>query len=227
MNILAIDLSSSQNSLALVTESGTQTEKNWIEAKKGARRLFDEIPALLSETSMNWEDIDGYAVGRGPGRFSGLRIGLASVQSFALPDKKPVYAISSGEALAYETASQTTTPYIAVVGDARRQQCWLGLFKIDQNNIPSLCHSWRLVPPNGLENKLQQHTLIVSSEWDRLEPVLNTLKKSGCSAIKENRYPSARIVGEIAIQRILKRQPGEPLTPLYMHPPVFVNPMDP
>ena len=96
MKIFALELSSSHGSIALVEDGRVVAEKSWIENFKNRQQLFDSMAGL----GIDWDSVDCFAVGRGPGAFSGMRIGFSVVNSLAAPGANPVYALNSGAALA-------------------------------------------------------------------------------------------------------------------------------
>jgi hypothetical protein len=87
---------------------------------------------------------------------------------------------------------------------------WYGLFKVGQASSPSLVADWKLVP--YAEIVVPEGTLVVSPEAERLTQYFPN--------IGSPRFPLARHVAELASAQT---EP-EMLEPLYMHPPVFIEP---
>jgi tRNA threonylcarbamoyl adenosine modification protein YeaZ len=206
MTVLGIELSSRQGSVALLKDGALLAEKTWIGEQVRHNILFQTLETLLQETHTSYGDISLYAVGRGPGSFSGMRMAFAVARALALPNKTEVRAVSSGAALALAVAHETGAKQIAVAGDARRGQVWCGLFKAG----PVLVEDWKLVP--YAEIVVPEGTLVVSPDAERLTRYFPN--------IGSPRFPLARHVAELAS---LQSEP-ETLEPLYMHPPVFVEP---
>jgi tRNA threonylcarbamoyl adenosine modification protein YeaZ len=103
---------------------------------KGSRneKLLPAIDWLLSESGLQKHDVALFATTRGPGSFTGVRIGLATIQGLALALGKPVIAMSTHEAIALgEGASSEETPdnlaRIAVYDDAGRGEFYLSVFE--------------------------------------------------------------------------------------------------
>lgn len=220
MIVLGIELSSRQGSVALLKDGTLLAEKTWIGENVRHNILFQTLEALLSEAGVSYRNISLYAVGRGPGSFSGMRMAFAVAQALALPDKTEVRAVSSGAALALAAARETVAEQIAVVGDARRGQIWYGLFSVAApagrgpgSATPAAVEQiagWTLVPYE--EVRVPDGTLVISPEAERLTKIF--------SGIGAPRFPLARDVAELA----LRQTEPEPLEPLYMHPPVFIEP---
>ncbi len=223
MLTIAIELSSNQGSVALVSETGVIAERSWNDSVHDRQALYDSIQALLSEAFKNWDDVDFYSVGRGPGSFSGLRVGFTVANALALPDEKPVIAVSSGEAMALSLFEESKSPKnIAVIGDARRQMCWLGQFKCSESGTEKTM-DFELIPYEEIGDKIFDDSFIVTSEWERLEEKLKN-QCPNAELVESDFFPHARYVGEIAIKRFMSGEGGEEFEPLYMHPPVFVKP---
>lgn len=210
MIVLGIELSSRQGSVALLKDGTLLAEKTWIGENVRHNILFRTLEILLQETHTSYGDISLYAVGRGPGSFSGMRMAFAVAQALALPNKTEVRAVSSGAALALAVARETSAKQIAIVGDARRGQVWYGLFKVGQASSLSLVQDWKLVPYEELI--VPEGTLVVSPEAERLTKLF--------PEIGAPRFPLAGDVAKLA----LSQTNPETLEPLYMHPPVFVEP---
>jgi tRNA threonylcarbamoyl adenosine modification protein YeaZ len=92
---------------------------------KGSRneKLLPAVDWLLGEAAIDRHDIDLFAVTRGPGSFTGVRIGLATMQGLALALGKPVCAMSTHEAIAPAAGR------VAIVDDAGRGEFYVSEFE--------------------------------------------------------------------------------------------------
>jgi tRNA threonylcarbamoyladenosine biosynthesis protein TsaB len=92
---------------------------------KGSRneKLLPAIDFVLTENHVDRKSIELFAVTRGPGSFTGVRIGLATVQGLALALGKPVIAMSTHEALVPGPGS------FAIVDDAGRGEFYVSVFE--------------------------------------------------------------------------------------------------
>lgn len=209
MKIFAIELSSRFGSIAVLQDGNVIREMSWEENFKNRQQLFDSMAELESD----WESVDLFAVGRGPGAFSGMRIGFTVINTLAAPLKKPVYALNSGAALAAQVGAEKT----AVVGDARRNKVWAGLFSGSE-----LETEFELMELDALKDFVPGGTLVISPDQDRLKELL-----AGFQSLEEPVFPSAGKLGELVFQRLENGIASEPFEPLYMHPPVFIAPRFP
>lgn len=207
---LGIECSTRQGSIALLKDGELLAEKSWIADRVRHNVIFQALETLIEEAGISYRDISLFAVGRGPGSFSGMRMSFAIAQALALPEKAEVRAVSSGEALAYAFARTVSESQIAVLGDARRGQVWCGLFQVSDAGRPVTVEEWKLIPYDEVE--VPEGTAIVSSEAERLVTYF--------PAMGESQFPHAR---EVALLALNQCEPVE-LEPLYMHPPVFIEP---
>jgi len=103
---------------------------------KGSRneKLLPAIDWLLAESGVGRAAIELFATTRGPGSFTGVRIGLATIQGLALALGRPVVAMSTHEAIALGEGASSDAPAdglarIAVYDDAGRGELYLSLFE--------------------------------------------------------------------------------------------------
>jgi len=100
MLILALDTTTTAGSCALVRDHRVVGEAPSDRGRPQAARLPGELAALLEATGVALQDIDAFAVGTGPGSFTGLRVGIATMQGLAVAAAKPLFGVSALDALA-------------------------------------------------------------------------------------------------------------------------------
>lgn len=88
-------------------------------------KLLPAIDWLLSEAAVDRKEIELFAVTRGPGSFTGVRIGLATIQGMAMVLGRPVCAMSTHEAIAPRSGGGR----VAIVDDAGRGELYLSVFE--------------------------------------------------------------------------------------------------
>jgi tRNA threonylcarbamoyladenosine biosynthesis protein TsaB len=118
--ILAVETATRVCSVALARGGDVLAERADSDARLHSERLLPMIDALLAEAGVALGAIDAFAVSIGPGSFTGLRIGLATVKAFALTDARPVAAVSTLAALCASAAAETGGAPVAALLDARR-----------------------------------------------------------------------------------------------------------
>ena len=113
--VLAIDTSTSRTSVAII-ENGTVLYSGY---RDGATAHGPSLPALVQE-GLAVSDVDQVVVGMGPGPFTGLRVGIAFAQSFALAREIPVRGVCSLDAI----ATQIKEDDFIITVDARRKEVY-------------------------------------------------------------------------------------------------------
>lgn len=217
-SMLAMDLSAPVGSLALLGASGEiLAHRCWIEPPRGCAEFWRVLTDLVQRVERGVSVLSMVAVGRGPGRYTGLRTSMICARALALANAEMhVHAVDSGAALALGIIRHAPqTPRVVVVGDARRGQCWIRAFRNDRGR-PEAEGAWRLCDPR--EVRLPPGSIGVSPEWSRLEAQL--VDRAAPGWIREDRAPDAVEVGLLARHAVETAQPPEPLQPLYVHPAV-------
>src|SRR5436190_3932966 len=131
MLILAADTSLPILSVAIVRDDALLGATALEGRSSRNEKLLPAIDWLLGETATEREAIDLFAVTRGPGSFTGVRIGLATMQGMALALGKPVCAMSTHEAIAPDSGRA------AIVHDAGRGEFYVSVFENGRDVIPT------------------------------------------------------------------------------------------
>ena len=138
MVILALDTTTATGSVALARDSQLLECRVGDPARTHGERLPGEIIRLLEHHEMTLAAIDRYAVCAGPGSFTGLRVGLATVQALALVHARPVIAVPALEALAYGAILLSSKPQALIrVGawmNAHRGEVFGALYELSQTD---------------------------------------------------------------------------------------------
>ena len=129
MYVLALDTTTRDGSVALVDEHHVIEERRGDAARSHAERLPGELVALAAAHGLSVSEIDLFAIASGPGSFTGLRIGIATIQGLALTSGRRIVAVSALEALA-ESAAIAPATWVAAWMDARRQEVFTALYRI-------------------------------------------------------------------------------------------------
>lgn len=132
MKILAIDSSGLVASVAIVTEEECIAEYTVNYKKTHSQTLLPMLNAISAMIDLDGSSIDAIAVAKGPGSFTGLRIGSATAKGLAAAWKKPIIPIPTVDALAYNCYG--SDKLICPLMDARRSQTYTGLYKFVRRN---------------------------------------------------------------------------------------------
>ncbi len=210
MRVVAVEMSAREGSVALLESGEVVASVSWEERRENRQQLFD----ALKELAVDWASVDTFLVGRGPGAFSGMRISFSVVNALAAPGKQRVMAHNSGASLARQCGAARSV----VVGDARREQLWVGAFEGVE-----LVRGFELIGRDALAEWVDEGAVVLSPDRERLASVLEPFGAPG--GVDE--VPRAATLGEVVWERQVAGLDVELFEPLYLHPPVFVEPRFP
>lgn len=129
MKILSVDTSSNICSVALLDNDKCLAEKNINDGKTHSENLMPLIESILEENNLKLNSIDLITVVVGPGSFTGIRIGVASIKAIAEVLSIPVVPVTSLEGLAYNI--ENSSKYICSMIDAKNNQVYAGIYDKD------------------------------------------------------------------------------------------------
>ena len=127
MKILGIDTSTPIGSVALIDGESLVAEHTLNIVKAHSSRLMPAIDTVLKWGDITADELDGCAVGIGPGSFTGIRIGIATIKSLCYALDKPIIGVSTLEAIAYNL--RWTEGLICPILDARRNESYGAIFR--------------------------------------------------------------------------------------------------
>lgn len=156
--ILGVDTTTSSGSVALLRGPSLFAEINQDSPATFSERLLPAIRFLLESNELSIQDVKGFAVAAGPGSFTGIRIGLSTIKSFAYASGKPVAPVSTLEALARKI-QHPQNRLICPLLDAKKNEVYAALFESKaggfQELIPQGAYS-----PDALFSRLPAHRVI-------------------------------------------------------------------
>jgi tRNA threonylcarbamoyladenosine biosynthesis protein TsaB len=191
MNLLAIETSTEACSVALLTDDGV-IERYELAPRRHAELVLPMAESLLAQAQLPKRQLDAIAVGRGPGAFTGVRLGIAVAQGLALALDRPVVPVSTLAALALGAAhllvgapegaslSRTIAPEggIAVVSsgapttgsilaliDARMGEVYAGCFAFDADGLVVAIDTEQLSKPEDLVVPAASDWIAIGSGW--------------------------------------------------------------
>jgi tRNA threonylcarbamoyl adenosine modification protein YeaZ len=129
MIVLSIETSTESASCAVIDENRLLGEITFNYKKQHSVILMDIIDKLLSNVALDITSIDGFVISMGPGSFTGLRIGLATIKGLAHGANKPFIGISTLDALANNMSY--TSGIICPILDALRGNVYSALYKFE------------------------------------------------------------------------------------------------
>ena len=216
MILLALDSTARVAAAALCEDGALLGEYTINNGNTHSETLLPMVESLLKLFGLEIKDIDAFAVAAGPGSFTGVRIGVATLKGLAFGTDKPCIGVSTLEALAKNPSADGL---ICPVMNARRNQVYTALFR----------------SKNGLLERLMPDSAIAIEELDRIldeynEPVIlcgdgyditaSQLKHAIIPLSERLRHQSAFNVALCAMEAISRGEGGTDfdLAPTYLRP---------
>ncbi|WP_249871592.1 tRNA (adenosine(37)-N6)-threonylcarbamoyltransferase complex dimerization subunit type 1 TsaB [Oceanobacillus saliphilus] len=164
MNILAIDTSNQVLGVSLLKDDQIIGEIMTNLSKNHSVRLMPAIERLMGEVSLKPEELDKIVVAKGPGSYTGVRIGISTAKTMAWALNIPVVGVSSLEVLAYQ--GRFFNDYICPFFDARRGLVFTGLYKWKNNQLLNVLDENNLLMDDVLKKleKEQKKVLFLSPD---------------------------------------------------------------
>jgi tRNA threonylcarbamoyladenosine biosynthesis protein TsaB len=131
MKVLALDTTTRAGSVALIVDERVVDERAGDASRTHVERLPAEIVALAAAHDLALADVDLFAVASGPGSFTGLRIGIATMQGLAFVHRRPLVGIPALEALAVLGGHGLAGgSVVAAWMDAHRHEVFAALYRV-------------------------------------------------------------------------------------------------
>ncbi len=217
MKLLTIDSSTSSCSVAL-TEGDQLIAEHFLSGTRTlSSRLLASVDLVLQGGGVTMADIDGLGVALGPGAFTALRVGIATVKGLALAAGKPAVGFSSLAMLAMNLpwASHPVCPLF----DARKGEVYAGLYRCI--GLPKAIIEDCVAPPRAFLAQISGPTIFVGEGALRYqEEIVAALGEKALFAPSFAHQPRAAVGALLASSAFVAAQdvPLARLNPLYIRP---------
>ena len=226
---LAVDCSSETLFVALLGEGGALVELRLAVSEPHSKTLMEAVDWALHQASLEVSQLERLAVGCGPGSFSGLRIGMATMQGLAQALNIPLYIFVGHDLIACKFAFQVGV--LAVLTDARRQQVYWSLYVSDGRNVSRMAPC-RVDDPESLASLLpEKDILLVGSGVDIYREKLNTALPEAELLGAPQAFPDLGLLSRMPWLSDLESNAGESGL-IGLHPatkrlePLYIRPSD-
>ena len=220
MNILSIDSSSTIATCAIVSEKGILGEYTLSNKREHSVILMELITEVLKNCNLDINDIDGFAVSKGPGSFTGLRIGMATIKGLSFGSNKPYVSISTLDALAYTMSH--FDGIVCPVMDALRDSVYTCVYKCKNGEMEKLIdHSaMDLDELSNFLNNTSEKIMFVGEGLSKHQDYFSQNVKNSFFAPNHLSLIRASSLGEIGLKLIEKGEvDDENSSPLYIKKP--------
>ncbi|EKB22304.1 universal bacterial protein YeaZ [Aeromonas veronii AMC35] len=217
LKILAVDTATEACSAALLV--GDKLFSRWEEAPRDhTRKILPMVQAVLEDAGISLSDLDAIAFGRGPGSFTGVRIGISVAQGLAFGAGVPLIGISTLAAMAQGAYRLDGAQQVLTAIDARMNEVYFGRYELIDGRM-QLVGDEVVSEPAALvdaHGKLTGPVTCVGTGFETYGETLSGL--ADALAVSQARFPAAEDMLPLARAAWLAGEavPVEQATPVYL-----------
>lgn len=193
--ILNIETATTNCSVSLSNNEKTIALKE--EAKNGyshAEKLHIFIDAVLKEANVNLQDLDAIAISKGPGSYTGLRIGVSSAKGLCYALNKPLISIPTLHALAYQVNCKNGI--IVPMLDARRMEVYSAIYNSNYKQIRNT--EAQILDQTSFSSHLEEgNVYFIGNGVEKTKTLINHSN----AIFVEDKLPSANEMGALAFNK--------------------------
>ncbi|MFE4110796.1 tRNA (adenosine(37)-N6)-threonylcarbamoyltransferase complex dimerization subunit type 1 TsaB [Kosakonia sp. YIM B13611] len=160
MRILAIDTATEACSVALWNDGITFTHFELC-PREHTQRILPLVRDVLGDAELKLTQLDALAFGRGPGSFTGVRIGIGIAQGLALGAELPMIGVSTLATMAQGAWRKTGATRVLAAIDARMGEVYWAEYQRDENGVWHGEETETVLKPEAVTERLQQ----LNGEW--------------------------------------------------------------
>ncbi|EJI86058.1 peptidase M22 glycoprotease [Alishewanella aestuarii B11] len=195
MKFLALDTSTEACSVALALDDQILALDE-VCPQQHSKRILPMVQQLLSDAGVSLYQLDGIIFGRGPGSFTGVRIGVSVAQGLAFGADLPVFGVSTLAAMAQAAVQQNATEVIAAI-DARMAEVYIAAYALDEAGLmqaitPEIAAKPAALPEVLTSLSFTSQLLGVGTGWQTYPQALQQLAPALIS--ETILYPSAQFM---------------------------------
>lgn len=204
MKYLAIDASTEACSVALFTD-GEISDYFELCPQSHSMRLLPLVDQVLSENGVTLQELDGLIYGRGPGSFTGVRIGIGVAQGLGFSTNLPMVGVSTLQSMAQAAVDKKANSILAAI-DARMSEVYFSAYQKDDQGIMQPLIDECVVAPSDVEQIVSklgiEEATCVGTGWEAYKDTLKTLEIK--LEFTDVEFPSARDMITLALPEFEK-----------------------
>lgn len=219
MKILAVSTAETLCSVAFMEEGELVCEESWLDRRTHSKRLMDMIQHLLeNRAGIEAKDMDAFVAARGPGSFTGLRIGISVAKGLACAASRPAVGISSMDGLAYQFPA-ADLPIVTLM-DARRSEVYACRYRFSRGVLVEKSRPFAIAPSRLLD-RTDEETLFVGSGAVAYKDFLSDRLKEKARFVpaSHNHIKAAALAIPVFNDPGLLKQETDTLVPEYIRKP--------
>ncbi len=209
MIVVGVDTSVNFESIT-VLHNGEVVDQANFRVKSHSPVFIPNLLQILEKNSITIDSIDGWGVAIGPGSFTGLRIGLASILGITFRRDVPVVGVITLRAMALSTGREG---YISPVIDARKGEIYTALYRVEGKKISVVKEERVINPAKWLEMLPNEEIYMTGDGLTRYGDIL--LSRDNLVKVEVVK-PVSYGVAIIAVEEIKRGYRGKPVEPFYI-----------
>lgn len=215
--ILVLDTATEACSVALLHQGNT-TFLDELSPRTHTQRILPMIDELLKQAGISLKQVDALAFGRGPGSFTGVRVGVGIAQGLAMGATLPVIPISNLLAMAEAAYQQYQQTEVVALIDARMNEVYFAQFQRNEQGWQTLVAEQVCSPESAIEQiQIERKPIVVGTGWSAY---LQFSQANLPLAVSEITLPSARFMLPLAARAL---QMGETQSAMTIEPVYLRN----
>ena len=219
MRVLSIDSATEAATCAVIEDEKLLGEITFNYKKQHSVILMTIIDNLLKNINADISTIDGFVVSKGPGSFTGLRIGMSTIKGLSQGSNKPFISISSLDALAYNMAY--TPGIICPILDALRGNVYTALYQFEGSNLNRFT-DYKIISIKELLTLVKEQKKSVTFIGDGIslfkEQIENELPEANFAPAHLN-LVRASALGELGLKKLVQGESDD----LYDSAPIYIR----
>lgn len=217
MKVLAVETATSWQSVALLDDDSVLAREDQEATGAHGTLLLPTITRLLAKSGLMLKQLDGLVCSIGPGSFTGLRVGTATLLGLRAATDLPLVLVPTLEAMTWSLRG--TSGPICPVLPSRKDEIYWAVFRWGTDGLERLI-SEHVGSPQALAQTLTGATTMLGEGWTMMEPVIRAALGPGVTIIPASDdpvRPSAVTVGQAGIERLRRGEvAGDHVAPLYV-----------
>ncbi|MCP3943367.1 MAG: tRNA (adenosine(37)-N6)-threonylcarbamoyltransferase complex dimerization subunit type 1 TsaB [Desulfobacteraceae bacterium] len=198
MRILSLSTAEQGCSLAVFEDKRLICEEYWVDKQTHSKRLTVMVENLLdNRAGFGLSKIDGFIAARGPGSFTGLRIGISVVKGLAYVMSKPDAGVSSLDGIAFRFSSASVP--VCVMMDARRNEVYCAVYHFERGNLVSKSDEVVCSPKQAVLSAGENALFVGSGSKAYQELILNLTNQKAVFSCETMDYVSAAALARPAV----------------------------
>ena len=231
MKVLSIDTSSKIASIAIIEDGRVLDEMHVLSEEEHSQTLMPMIEKMFNDNNMDLDEIDLIGCSRGPGSFTGIRIGIATAKAFSDAKNIPLIGIDSLEALAYSVVieKENNDCEILAMINAKNDNVYAATYLVNNGklNMVKNAEIMNLTETVNYIDFKKQVFIVGCEDEDSIRKLIQAEASSeraisgdDCSfEFVKDTIPTAASIGIAAYEKYKNGVVDETIVPLYLRKP--------